>query len=233
MEHQGPLGVYFLWCMRSAAMNYPFLGIVRGKRFSHFAAVRAVASGVVATALGLERLLTDAKFCLLNVRGGGQYLGILSPAAPGERMLHCGATPCGALQRELSDLFLLDVLCNQPDHGPNNYNVYRRGDNLGVCAFDNDNPMTFFPRGWRTVPPRFVAEETVQALEALDWKVLNRQLHPWLNLLQRRSLYRRWRTLCRWVRQTALVTGQWDEKTVNRELRGDFGPTGLTRAMER
>lgn len=232
MEDRGALGVYFLWCIRSAAINYPFLRIVRGKGYSHFGAVRAVASGVVAKALGLEHLLTDARYCLLKVSDGEEYLGILSPAAPGERMLDSGPEPTGELQRELSDLFLLDGLCHQPDHGANNYNVYLREGKLGVCAFDNDNPMTFFPRGWKPVPPRYVADTTVRALERLDWKSLNRQLRPWLNFLQRQAVRRRGKQLLCWSRQTALVTQQWNEETLARELRGDFGSTELTRIRD-
>ena len=85
-ENLQEIAVSFLWYMRSAAMNYRNRNIVRGGMHSFFGAVRAVSSKTVAESLGLNHMIPDCRWCSLSVDGGEPLLGVISDAAPGERM---------------------------------------------------------------------------------------------------------------------------------------------------
>lgn len=244
------ISVYFIWCIRSAAVRYRTISIARGREYSHFNAVRAVASRIVAESLGLGHMITSARFCTLHMDDGSSVFGLLSDTAPGTRMLDSSIEPSGMLQRELGNLFLLDLISFQVDHGPNNYNVDLDGT---VCAFDNDNPMTFFPRFtisnsfggcspfiddngivFRPYLDRNVAERILR----LDVHGIKKELKPYLNFLQVAALSHRIRLIRKAIQRTQkessvfLIDGDnWDLQTVARELSGDYGATYLTKAL--
>ncbi len=247
------IALYFLWHMRSAATRYRMLGITRSRRYDCFNAVRSIATRLVAEALGLAHLVTTADWCILEADENTRLLGVLSHAANGVRMLDTHAEPSGSLQRDLLDLHTLDVICNQPDHGPNNYNIATTDHTDSVCAFDNDNARTFFPssavsgafagcsplideRG-RIARPYF-DRALADTLAQLDLCALDRQLRPYLNVLQRKALRRRIQRLRAAIRATAeeragflLAPSEWTAQTAKEELNGSFGITYLTRAV--
>lgn len=178
------IAVYFLWCMRSAAMAYKKQSVARGQKHSFFGAVRSVSSRIVAEELGLERLITDARFCTLFLDKGKTIFGVLSPSADGCRMLDT-EVPTEKLEKELWSLAVLDAVCNQPDHGANNVNVALKDGKYTLCAFDNDNPKTFFPSLALSPLPQGFDEETAKKLQGADAGKLNKRLKPYLNPLQR------------------------------------------------
>ena len=249
------IAIYFLWCMCCSAVSYGKLRLVRGKEYSYFNAVRAISSRILAETLDLAHIITDAQFCIIHTENGREFRGVLSRAAPGMRMLDTAISPTGSLQQELGNLHLLDVLALQTDHGPNNYNVFWDGDGKArVCAFDNDNPMTFFPipsisrffqgcspyvnrRGHIERP--FVDKELAKKIESISTVKLNRKLKPYLNLLQRRAMLLRLKKLRNAIRKASkkenislLASGDWDAETVRLELSGEYGVTYLTKAVE-
>ncbi|MBO5790187.1 MAG: hypothetical protein J6R40_03430, partial [Clostridia bacterium] len=193
------IALFFLWYMRSAALQYKMLKIARGKKRSYFNAVRAVSSRIVAEELGCERLITNLSFCRLTLDSGRSLFGVLSDTADGERMADTDVAPSGSLQRELLILNALDVICHQPDHAPNNYNLKVLSDSLTVCAFDNDNPRTFFPltaihlslsscapladKAGTMLRPYF-PKAFAESLQRVDTKRLTKRLKPYLNSLQ-------------------------------------------------
>ncbi len=243
------LATLFLWTMRGAASRYRTMKIARGRTHSCFSAVRSVATRIVAEELGLADLVTEACWCSLSVEGK-PLLGILSNGAPGSRMVDSQPQPEGSLQKALLDVNALDILCYQTDHGPNNYNLCPGG---GVCAFDNDNPSTFFPdprigkafagcapfvSADGTVARPFFDAGTAQKLAELDEKRLNARLKPYLNSLQRWALVKRLHRLNAAIAKTAaqnsqfLRSGDWSRETARLECSGSYGNTYLTQAMQ-
>ena len=249
------IAIYFLWCMRSASITFGKLNIARSKKHSFYCAVRSVCSRIVAEELGFSHLITDARFCVLDIDGECR-LGIISPAAPGQRMADRTVDSSCAMQRELICLNALDYICLQPDHGPNNYNVCDTADGgYSVCAFDNDNPLTFFPFPKVTVSlsgsspltdkkgmiarPFFDAE-FAENLEKTDIKKLKKRLRPYLNGIQIYALICRLKFLKKAINKTnnanpefLLTSNEWNEKSVLKELSGNFGVTYFTKATEK
>ncbi|MBR6593627.1 MAG: hypothetical protein IKK83_00375 [Clostridia bacterium] len=245
------IAIYFLWRMRSVAADYRRLGIAAGQGYSHFNAVRAVASRIVAEELGVAELVTDSVWCVLKPDGGRAMLGVLSEAARGRRAADIKLSPCGSLQRELMALNVLDVLTGQPDHGPNNYNVYGKAEGgYGVCSFDNDNPRTFFPScsvkaslagcaplvGQDGIINRpFMDRALAERLKAVDRAALKRRLSPYLNSLQIRTIIKRLNKLnaaiCRSDRLHLIDGDAWGEATVKQETGGAYGLTYLCKAL--
>lgn len=251
-ENCKEIAVYFLWNMRSAAGNFRLMNIVRGKQHSFFAAVRTVASRIVAEELNQAHLIAPYQWCRLMTDDGNTLFGIMSPAAPGGRMIDSAIPLSASLQRELLCLNVLDAICYQPDHGPNNYNVAVNEDgDVSVCAFDNDNPQTFFP--WFTVckplagcqalvdrnhqiqRPYMDRSLAVQVC-CLDERKLCRRLKPYLNWLQIAAVcYRLGKVRAAIARTEKLSPGFlidpacWSIQTVADEMGGEYGQTYLTK----
>lgn len=248
------ISVYFLWCMRSAAITYRTLNIARGKKYSYFSAVRSMASVIVADFLGLSHMIPDARWCVLKIEDNKELFGVLSDEAPGKRMSDFQVIPDGSLQKELMNLQVLDLISYQVDHGPNNYTVGGNSGDYRVCAFDNDNPYTFFPfpyisgsfagcssfinkSGEITRPhlDRSLAERIL----SLDIKELCYKLKPYLNFIQRIALSKRIKRLRKAIKMSdkvnenfLLADSAWNGGTVQNEKNGNGVITYLTRAVE-
>lgn len=249
------ISIYFIWYIRSVAAGYRTLRVVRGRKHSYFNAVRALASEVVAETVGLKHMATNTRFCTLHMEDGSELFGLLSDSAPGVRMMDAHIEPSGSLQRELMDLFLLDILCYQVDHGPNNYSVaVSENGTASVCPFDNDNPLTFFPHctvsrplaGCTSLKDKkgkilrpFLDRDVVQRLQTVDTHKLGKQLAPYLNRLQIAALSGRFRLLRKAIREGQklnedflIPADAWDEQTVKCEMSGKYGMTYLTRILQ-
>ncbi|MBQ9082435.1 MAG: hypothetical protein IJY28_02925 [Clostridia bacterium] len=249
-----PIAVYFLWTIRSAAANYRTCGLVRGTRYAFFAASKAMASRIVAEELSMAERITPSEWCRLTTDDGNTWFGLRSASAPGHRMADVRMRPDPRVQKALLELNVLDVICHQPDHGPNNYNVYtdERGT-VSVCAFDNDNAQTFFP--WMTAEQSLsscaplvqngrihrphLPASTAEALERTDTARLRRRLKPYLNALQIAAVMYRLNALRNAVRATTQADplflradDQWNDATVAAELSGRYGRTYLSRLAE-
>lgn len=244
------IAVYFLWSMRAAAGNYRLLKIVRGKTYSFFAATKAVASRIVAEELNLAHMITPTKWCRLIVDDGNIFFGVASPSARGRRMLDSVVALTGSLQRELLCLNVLDMICFQPDHGPNNYNVAVDADGLTtICAFDNDNPQTFFPGlsvrrplagcgalvgGRHQIQRPYMDRSFAMHLRNLDKAKLRQRLKPYLNRLQIAAMCSRLDRINRAIIKTEKNqpnflkdTDCWNTQTVAEEVSGKYGETYL------
>ena len=246
------IAVYFLWNMRSAAANFRLIHFTRGKRYSFFSASRAVASRVVAEALNQEHLVTPASFCRLVIDKDKVLFGVISPGAPGNRMYDLALEPTASLQRELLCLNILDVICHQTDHSPNNYNVSVEADgNSAVCAFDNDNPQTFFPDfsirsplsgcapvidGGNQIQRPHMDRSLAETLLRLDPRKLRLLLKPYLNVLQIAAVNTRIRRLNRAIVKTqaqnpGFLIDEWTMETVAEEITDCSVQTYLKKAV--
>ena len=251
-ENLKNIAVYFIWCMRSASIEFGTLNIAKSKKHSFFCAAKAVCSRITADEIGLSHMITPAQWCILDA-DGDRRLGVLSDCAPGTRMKDISVVPNGSLQREMTCLNALDIICFQTDHGPDNYNVCNAGENgYSVCAFDNDNPYTFLPAaeissalsgcapfidGDGIINRPIFDNELAWNIKNADIKKLKAKLHPYLNVLQINALIHRIKKLGKAIEKTQniksgflLAPSEWNENTAEIELTGDFGETYFTKA---
>ena len=148
---------------------------------------------------------------------------------------------------------MLDAVCGQRDHGPNNYNVLCDGGRYSVCAFDNDEDRAFFPSpgvgaGLSGCAPLVDAHgrirrphmdrDMAEAMAHIRPARLKKQLRPYLNGLQIAALLLRLRALNRAIAATQkdndrflLRTDQWDADSLAGEIGGRWGQTYLTKAV--
>lgn len=236
------IAVNFLWSMRSSAYGFRTLRSSRGSKYSFFSAVRSVASMIVAEELGLEHLVTKNSFCILEFEDGKNVFGVLSPAAKGSRMADVKIEPNGEMQRELMCLNYLDAVCYQTDHRPNNYNVFTDKDGkTSVCAFDNDNPNTFFPipsvssslSGCSPLVDKngdfarpFFDKNIAEKVFDIDAKRLKTRLKPYLSSIQIAATASRLKKLGKALemsvenKKTVLLSEtEWNDETVAEELK--------------
>lgn len=248
------IAVYFLWYMRSVAMSYRVLKIAYSKNYSFFGAVRSISSRILAEELGLDNMISKVQWCMLELENNEKIFGTISEAALGNRMLDCNIEATGSLQRELINLNLLDVISFQLDHGPNNYNIYvNENREYSICAFDNDNPYTFFPsfrilnsfsectpiidkKGIITRPyfDKYVASK----INDLNFKSLREKLRPYLNEIQIMVLGIRIKKIKKAIIKTQKMNphfliekSDWSAQTVQEETNGKYGMTYLVKAM--
>lgn len=255
-EELRDIAIYFLWHMRSVAISFATMRIVRGDRYSLFNASKTISTRIVAEELGLSDMVTKADLCFLDIEGRTPILGVKCNSAPGERMKDVSVVPSKSLQQQLLALNVLDVICYQPDHGPNNYSV--RIDNDGaavICAFDNDNPYTFFPRlsvshsfvgcaplvgkDGRIARP-YMDKDLANRILNWDIKALEIRLKPFLNSIQRKALRIRIKKLQCAIQRTIksnrlfLATKEdCPDSYVTKELMGYYGETYFTRTQKK
>lgn len=212
-----------------------------------FAASRSLASYEVARKLGLESLLVSTMPACLKIRGQ-ELFGVLCKKAIGLRAQDTDSHPTVQLQRNLAHLQLLDALCFQTDHGPNNYNIDT--DTGRVQAFDNDNMWTFWvnPSVRKALHPHcapiinqqeeialpHVDKSVAERFLALDSAELLRAGSPYLNHLQLWALLQRFHRLQRAIVKTSKArpgflvdSSGWTEQSLKAELAGKYGHTYL------
>ena len=255
-ENLYEISVSFLWYVRSVANNYRRRNIVRGKNYSYFSAVRSLSSKIVADELGLGHIIPDSCWCELVIDDRDTLFGILCSEAPGKRMADTVIEHPYKIQKELMNLNVLDVISFQKDHGPNNYNVdLNNVEDQFVCAYDNDNPVTFFPlptvklslsgcsplinkRGIIDRP--YFDTKLAMRIKNIDYNILLRKLKPYLNYLQRASLFVRLYKINRAISKTdrtkngfLLQEDQWNEHTAKSELGNEQVVTYLSKAYDK
>ncbi len=249
------IAIYFIWCMRSAAVSLHSSVYSRGDKHSFFGALKAMSMQIVADALGLSHMITRSQWCVLKIEGQKRKFGLISESAPGDRMSDITPEPTGLLQRELSNLNVLDVICCQTDHGPNNYTVINDKNSCRVCAFDNDNPNTFFPYISLSVSlagcSAFVNKEglinrpyldstLVECITSLNTSSLEKSLEPYLSFIQRKAVAIRINKLKKAISETMIANAdflkscdEWNDMTVSKELNGNYGMTYLKKALNK
>ena len=247
------IAVLFLWHMRSSFLQFRTrkLSICRGHSF--FAAGKTLSSKIVAEELGFSHLIVDAIPAYLVLEDNTQLFGILTSKAAGCRACDFENQANPMLQKELHDLYLLDNICCQPDHGPDNYNVYCTEGVWRVSAFDNDNPYAFLPipfvrmtvarcspclDGKGRTSCKIISKDAFDGIENINLLVLKKRLKPYLSRLQVGSLVRRIKRIrnalskARDTGDLAVLNSEdWNEELLRMELNCKFGETYLTKLM--
>lgn len=242
---------YFITFVKSAIENYNFHSFVKYGQYETFAASRSLATYQLAKFLGLERLITPAKFVKLVV-DGNSFFGVLCSKAPGVRAFDSdyGITP--SFHRELTNLKVLDALCLQPDHWVNNYNVTvdENGNAVSVCAFDNDNNWTFMPfhrpsfysqcSGAPLVEKNglinlsHLDKDVAERILNVNYEDLQNTMSRYLNYFQLKALLYRFKLLQSSIKKSIKVRPNflidakcWSLDCAKQELDGIFGKTSI------
>ena len=220
-----------------------------------FYAQRSIATFKLAELLCVEGLITAAKPTCLKTEKKSIY-GVLSPKAEGVRAQDTNNYSNPLVQRDLGILWVLDLLCCQTDHAPNNYNLIMSNDNKEtICAFDNDNMFTFFPlfdiRRYKAqfcsclitkdglVSLPYLDKGFVERILEINIKQITTELKAYLNRLQLIALRIRFHKLRRALiktiktRQNFLLNDKdWNANTIDEEIRGEYGITYLKLLLE-
>lgn len=219
--------------------------------YDMFSACRTISSWNLAKCLGLQRLYSSAELVRLKIDREEDLVGVLCPLAMGTRAYDKCVVITPELQKEFISLKILDILCNQPDHWVNNYNVVvnSQGRAVSVCAFDNDNHNTFNPnpsisiacynggdsffdkKGLIRVPymDSVLAEKILQ----VKFDEIRELLCHYLTSLQLFCLRIRLKRLKTAIRQTRkkkfdfFADGCFSIETIRKEVEGEYGHTYL------
>jgi hypothetical protein len=128
--------------MKGVAAGYRQNSFQKEGRVEVLNATKSLASYRIAKLFNMQNLIVNTRWAKVTTEHGETF-GVICDEAAGKRALDCWVKITPSLQRELSDLNVLDAICYQRDHGPNNYNIWFDENDAHICAFDNDNPTTF------------------------------------------------------------------------------------------
>lgn len=245
----------YAWCQLNSYKTNKNVG---KNAFQTKEANAALASYEIAKLLKLEYMLPEAYYIKLNVDNKKILFGLFVKVAEGCSILpftseerKAKITPM--LQRDLSNLNVLDVITHEQDHSPNNYNVITDKDGFvtGISAFDNKGEGTFFLRNtldFQTykycssfigsdglINRPYISKNLFEQLNRISKKTLNDKLKDVLNPLQILFCWKRILTLIETINQTVankknfslLEQSAWSDVTVSEELSGAYGKTYL------
>ena len=241
--------IYFVCYIRGVAWTYRINRFTDKNFIESFSACRSVASYKVAQTLELEKLLVETTVIKVYDENGHEMVGVACKKAEGTRGLDSTTEICPSMQRYLTSLNFLDAICYQFDHYANNYNVVEKEDkNNTIMAFDNDNQLTFWPKGSiRFVSQKkgepFINKKGLIQRPHLDNEVASRFLKceediivdsckEYLNFLQINAFRKRIRKMKKAIICTEkikqdflLKKDEWNNDTLEKELNGDYGHT--------
>ena len=237
--------------------NYNLNNGVGYGNYQLFNAYRELATNAIARLLGLERMIPNSELIKLIVDDKPIVIGTLMDKAPGrivkwDSVEKRKAMVTPALQRDLNNLHVLDVICYERDHKPSNYTVVCDKNNKAKCiyAFDNDSPLTFFLHespafsSYMNCSPLvkdkiinrpFLDRMLVERLLSLSGNDIKRVACEYLSKAQIYFLIKRFEGLqsaiCNSIKCGCLKLlneNEWSESSVNDELNGKYGYTYLS-----
>lgn len=235
---------------------YKLNGGVGKNTYQTYNSGRCLATYAVANFFGLYSLIPKVEYSKLYIKDNNTWIvgtvmesaeGV-SPAEVKPEDMREMLSP--VLQKELMELNVMDVLCFQKDHRPDNFHIkIEDGKLTHVSAFDNDAPATFsfsktvefstyigcapFVKDGLINRPH-ISKSIYEQLISAKGKALKEQLKPYINRFQMRGFIARLRKL-----QKAFIRTQksnpyfvveddyWSEETICEELSGKYGVTYL------
>lgn len=243
----------YAWC---AVAAYKQADQSRKDTWQTASANRALATQSLAELLGISYMIPKAEYSWLEIDGKHRCFGLFTERAPGEDITQIPpqrreAILSPVLQRELNRLHMLDVLCTEKDHCPENYHVIvENGQVVGISVFDNNAGETFsirrsvsFETYIRCVPlideqgtldrPCFDAE-LADRIRRLSERDIRLALAPYLSSLPIRMLCARISRLNKAIAKSlqegsteAVGNDAWTPETLRRELQWPHGKTYL------
>ena len=225
--------------------------------YQTYNAIRGIATYRIACLLGLGELIPKTEYAKIFIDGEFAFFGTVMDEAGGfsvEEMEENRRAELVSpeLQRLLSNLNILDVLCLEKDHRPGNYNVTESDGKVDcLIAFDNDSPNSFglgdisfetylgcspwVVNGKINRP--YVDANTINRIFEITDGDLENAVHGLLNFYQRITIKSRLskikKVLSKIPEQKVLEKHMWSENTIKEELSGAYGKTYLTKFIEK
>lgn len=244
----------YAWCQLNAYHTHSALAPGRVQTIS---AGKSLATQALAGLLGLQEMFPPAEYARFQAEDHRELFGLYTQRADGIGIIGISQerrremlTP--QFQRSMTCLNLLDAITHEMDHSPNNYFVVTDdgGKAIGLSVFDNNGIGTFslntsaafttykhcspFLREDGTVNRPHLDLESVRQLQNLTKQQLSAALSPYLRPAQLHALRRRIRAVSTAISKTAaldpaflLNAEDWSDKTIERELSGQYGKTYL------
>ena len=225
---------------------------------------KVLATEAMAKLIGLGNTIPHAEYMKVIVTDAndlsmfGNYMqraaGICAMDIPAQRR-RTVITP--EFQRAMLNMNLLDVICHEQDHSPNNYNVVcnEQGKAVGVSVYDNNGAGTFslysridyetykkcsaFVSSDGTVNRPHLDKAVAEAVLGLSYRQISMELSPFLSRPVIWCTWRRLTTLRRAIRKSIeskehflLDYTEFTEQTIEDELSGTYGKTYLVSFLQ-
>lgn len=220
---------------------------------------KVLATEAMARLIGLEQTIPHAEYTRLCVTDAENRIifGNLMVRAKGTCAMDIPANQRKSMitpefQQSLLNMNLLDVICHELDHSPNNYNVVTdsQGNAIGVSVYDNNGLGTFSLNGCidyetykkcssilnsdGTINRPCLDKTVVERILALRFRDVSSALSPFLRIPAVLFTWRRIVALKKALRKTIhqnphflLDDHSFSDKTIEDELSGAYGKTYL------
>lgn len=239
----------FVW---SEIYNFKLNSSFKKRKFETFNAGRSLSFYSIAKLFSLSHLVPNTRLCKLVGFGNYDRIGVLMDDAGGSDLSEIDSMArknkfSYSLQKELLNLNILDAICNEKDHRPDNYHVIfdEDGNAKSICAFDNDSPMSFFisknvsfktyegcsplvKEGYFNRP--FIDIGVYERINNISKNEIINDLSHYLNKCQIKALLTRLNRLKRGIDKSVnmgkckvLKDEEWNKDTIDKELSGSYG----------
>ena len=137
----------FVRFSRWPVYDFCFNESLRPHQYHSYFSGKMKATYIIAVLCGASRIVPETKYVCLKIDGAVK-MGVSTYPSSGinpDSMKNICITP--GFQRDLLIMNMLDIICRQQDHRPNNYFCIldEAGHICGLSVFDNDAPNTFAP----------------------------------------------------------------------------------------
>ena len=225
---------------------------------------KVLATEAIADLVGASDMIPHAEYVKLEINGLSDrpLMGIFMENAKGICAMDMAPEIrrqklTGKIQRAFIRLNLLDVICYDMDHSPNNYNVYLGEDDMleGIHAFDNNDSSTFALRkninfstykncahiasADGTIARPAVDHDMAKRILGLRKGAFYRSTFPYIGFLQVECAWQRIRKLQKAIVLTRKVhpeifleADMFNDDTLNQELSGADQKTYLVSFLE-
>ena len=245
----------FFMCNEIAA--YKLNSGVKIGLFQTYNASRSICTKLIADLLNLSYLVPKTIFVELKFEEK-KCLGSLMERAPGQSVVKIPPDDrkrivSAQLYHCLCNLNFLDSICYEKDHRPNNYLVELddNGVATGVCAFDNDAPLTFFPSSNPsfssymgcsgiiardgTINRPYMDISLATRISNISFKDVKKTCSNYLNSFQIRAIFKRISKLKKSIELTQknrpsflVEDADWNIEMLSEDLSGKYGKTYLS-----
>ena len=234
--------IYDYTCNRSL-YSYQYQSLFSGKMKS---------TKIIADLLGAEDIVPSTKYICLKC-GNAIKIGVSVDVAAGKGFWNInGIRITPSFQREINIMNMLDVICYEKDHRPDNYfcKVDEADNIIGVSVFDNDSPSTFLPslsirfrsfsleapfvdnRGYINRP--FFDKKSAECLMQLRKEVISQKLSGHLTSIEIFAVIVRVERLKKAMKRSLadgklklLTPEEFSRSTMLEELSGGYGNTSM------
>lgn len=211
----------------------------------------------VAELLGLNKMVPKSRFVRFEPKDVcGEKIGLLQDQAAGRDIYFIPPderrkmiTP--DFQLHMTDMNILDAICHERDHSPNNYNVvFENGRAISVNVFDNNGQGSFccstdlrfesykgcspFVNSEGEINRPHISEDTAKRLEKISFFDVFKALKRKLAFNRIYFTWRRIKKVNKAIKKAEMVRHdfllkyyEWTEETVKEELNGQYGKTYL------